>query len=168
MCMKKSFRFVGCIYVLTLVLYACSNHQPTTATTAESAAPLPLITTGVALEPDLADADSIAVLFYTNPFTADKEQYTRFYTSYTTGSDTVLALLKQNMAQPFTEDSLRDCRSEGKMFVYNNGKVAQTIYFTTQSAQCTHLYFINTGRYYYFPFQAALQQRLAVLKALAK
>jgi len=148
-------------------LVACQSNQPTNAgTTAKDSTVL--ITTGITLEPGLATADSISILFYKHPFTDDKEQYTRFYTSFQTTTDTVLALLKENMTLPFTEDSLRDCRSEGKMFVFSKGKVAQTIYFTTQSAQCTHLYFINTGRYYYFPFQAALQQRLAVLKALAK
>lgn len=149
------------------LLYACETKQPATSTVTAKDSTV-LITTGLALEPDLAEADSISVLFYKRPFTDDKEQYTRFYTSYQSGSDTVIALLRANMAQPFTEDSLRDCRSEGKMFVFSKGKVAQTIYFTTQSAQCTHLYFINTGRYYYFPYQEALQKRLQVLKKLAK
>lgn len=163
----KKFLDYALLLLIVCSLVACQSNQPTNAATTAKDSTV-LITTGITLEPGLATADSISILFYKHPFTDDKEQYTRFYTSYTTGSDTVLALLKQNMAQPFTEDSLRDCRSEGKMFVYNNGKVAQTIYFTTQAPQCTHLYFINTGRYYYFPFQAALQQRLAVLKALAK
>lgn len=152
--------------VLLNSLQACEPAANNTAATKEDS--IVLITTGLALEPGLAEADSVNILFYTNPFTAEKERYTRFYTSYQTAADTVLPLLKANLAQPFVEDTLRDCRSEGKMFVYRKGKVAQTIYFTTQSPACTHLYFINTGRYYYFPFQKALQQRLKVLKTLAR
>ncbi|QGW27180.1 hypothetical protein [Phnomibacter ginsenosidimutans] len=164
--MKKMFDYTLLLMVACLLVACQSNQRTNTATTAKDSTVL--ITTGLGLEPDLAAADSISILFYKHPFTDDKEQYTRFYTSYQTTTDTVLTLLKENMAQPFTEDSLRDCRSEGKMFVYSKGKVAQTIYFTTQSAACTHLYFINTGRYYYFPFQAVLQQRLIALKTLAK
>lgn len=149
------------------LLCACQNHQPAQTTVAAKDTTV-LITTGLALEPDVATADSISVLFYTDPFNGDKERYTRYYKSYQTSSDTAIALLQNNLSQPFTEDTLRDCRSEGKMFVYSKGKVAQTIYFTTQSAACTHLYFINTGRYYYFSFDKALQQRLQELKKLAR
>lgn len=164
--MKKMLDYT-LLLLVACMLFACQSNQPTNvAKTAKDSTVL--ITTGLGLEPDLATADSISILFYKHPFTDDKEQYTRFYTSYQTTTDTLLALLKENMSQPFTEDSLRDCRSEGKMYVFSKGQVAQTIYFTTQSPQCTHLYFINTGRYYYFPFQAALQQRLTALKALAK
>lgn len=127
-----------------------------------------LITTGVDLVPALAKVDSLAVLYYTDPFGGEAERYTRFYTQYDTKSDSLLALLKSNLSKPFTEDSLRKCRSEGKIFCFSGGKPVQVIYFTHQNENCHHLYFIHTARYYYFKPDEAFEKLLFQSKAFAR
>lgn len=152
----------------SLLLLGCGNpptgDQNSAAVHADS---VKLITTGIDLSPALAETDSVAILFYKDPFGGEPDRYTRYYTQFNSTTDSVIRLLKANLVETYREDTLRQCRSEGKIFCFVKGKPVQTIYFTHQSEACYHLYFIHTGRYYYFPFHAQLEERLRQLKKMA-
>lgn len=125
------------------------------------------VSNGLQLEPALQQLDSIRIFFYLRPFTDHAELYTRYYQTSLSQQDTLLTMVSMAIQQPFQEDTLRNCRSEGKIFCYRNGKVAQVLYFSKQHKGCTHLYMIHTGRYYYFPLPAYLYEALMNMKAAA-
>jgi hypothetical protein len=147
---------------------ACGLSEPgKESQTVVNADSVKLITSGMDLAPALAETDSVAILFYKDPFGGEADRYTRYYTQFNTTTDSVIGLLKANFADTYREDTLRKCRSEGKVFCFVKGKPVQTLYFTHQSEACYHVYFIHTGRYYYLPFQKQLESRLRQLKKLA-
>lgn len=161
-------RFVLISLLVSTMLVACGHREKEAASNAlVNADAIKLITTGIDLTPALADMDSVAILFYKDPFGGEADRYTRYYTQLNTSTDSVIGQLKTNLSESFREDTLRQCRSEGKIFCFVKGKPVQTIYFTHQSEACYHLYFIHTGRYYYFPFHAQLESRLRQLKQKA-
>jgi hypothetical protein len=165
----QSFSRVFAAIAIVLLLENCNPaaepKQPSLEATADT---ITLITTGTTLEPRFLEMDSVAVLFYNDPFGEDAERYTRYYKTFTSNNDSIIDLLKANMAETFTEDSLRNCRSEGKMYCFSKGKVIQTVYFNTRQNGCLQLYFINTARYYYFRPMPALVEQLAKVKSMAK
>jgi hypothetical protein len=162
---SKVFFVIAISFLLANCQSATAPTQPTAEVPTDS---ITLITTGTTLEPGFLEMDSIAVLFYHDPFGKDAERYTRYYKTFTSNADSIIGLLQANMAQPFTEDSLRNCRSEGKMYCFSKGKVIQTVYFNTKQEGCYQLYFINTARYYYFKPMPALVAQLAKIKTKAK
>jgi hypothetical protein len=129
--------------------------------TSPSKNPLPaseveLVTTLKQLVPAFADMDSISISLYKNPFTDDKEMYTRFYTQLNTTDSSVIAIVKNTLGQNFQkQDTLRVCRSEGKIHCFDKGKIFQTIFFASQPAGCSHAYIIREGFYYYVPLDSA-------------
>lgn len=150
------------------MLMACGHRENEASGKAVvNADSIKLITSGIDLAPLLAETDSLAILFYKDPFGGEADRYTRYYTQFNTTTDSVIGLLKANLADTYREDTLRKCRSEGKVFCFVKGRPVQTIYFTHQSEACYHLYFIHTGRYYYFPFHTSLESRLRQLKKMA-
>ncbi len=161
----KAFVAIALVFLLANCQSATEPTQPSEEATTDT---ITLITTGTTLEPRFLEMDSIAVLFYNDPFGGDAERYTRYYKTFTSNTDSIIGLLQANMAMPFTEDSLRNCRSEGKMFCFTKGKVIQTVYFNTKQDGCYQMYFINTARYYYFKPMPALVAQLAKVKTLAR
>jgi len=162
---SKVFVAIALVFLLANCNPATAPKQPSEEATADT---ITLITTGTTLEPRFLIMDSIAVLFYNDPFGGDAERYTRYYKTFLSNSDSIIGFLQANMALPFTEDSLRSCRSEGKVFCFSKGKVIQTVYFNKKKEGCYQLYFINTGRYFYFKPMPALVAQLAKVKTMAK
>lgn len=161
-------RFVLVAVFSSCLLFGCGNPQTGDKNSAAvNADSVKLITTGIDLAPAMAETDSVAILFYKDPFGGEADRYTRYYTQFNSTSDSVIQLLKANLADTYREDTLRQCRSEGKIFCFVKGKPVQTIYFTHQSEACYHLYFIHTGRYYYLPFDKSLETRLRQLQQAA-
>lgn len=156
----------------TLLLASCMENDSTA--NKDQLSPqtdsISLITTGTQLLPALQSLDSIRAMFYLDPFGADAERYTRYYTEYLAGSsDTLLPMITNAINQSFlVSDTLRDCRSEGKMYLYRSGKVAQVLYFSQQNENCIHLYMIHEARYYYFPLSPELYNKLTALEALVQ
>lgn len=120
--------------------------------------------TGLSLEPMLANADSVQLLYFTNPF-GDSLRYTRYYTYYNAGDTALIHTLINQMDTSFqVQPSPRTCRSNGKMFFYSNGKEAKTVYFATQGNDCSYLYYIKNGLFYYFTITASAEKLLKELK----
>lgn len=109
-------------FFLVAVFFSClfigCGHSDTgdKGSSVMNADSITLITSGIDLAPALAETDSVAILFYKDPFGGEADRYTRYYTQFNTTTDSVIQLLKTNLAETYREDTLRQCRSEGKIF----------------------------------------------------
>ena len=124
----------------------------------------------------LHQADSVQILFFTDPFGKDSLRYTRFFKHYNTSAAEVVQPILKNLDQLFLlRTEVMKCRSEGKIFFFKGTQELKTVYFNTQGASknpgettqangnCAYMYFIKDGGFYYFPIQpetAALLQSL--------
>lgn len=124
----------------------------------------------------LHQADSVQILYFTDPFGKDSLRYTRFFKYYNTSATEVVQPILKNLDQLFLlRTEVMKCRSEGKIFFFKGTQELKTVYFNTQGASknpgettqangnCAYMYFIKDGGFYYFPIQpetAALLQSL--------
>lgn len=124
--------------------------------------------TGVELDERLAAADSVVFVFFTDPFTADSLQYTRYYKQYasTAGSD-IEALLSALNTSVTKEEKPRPCRNEGKAWVFTKAKIFQTIYFAWSKNNCAFIYLIKDGFFYYMEIKAPFVSTLESCRAKA-
>lgn len=126
--------------------------------------------TGLDLQPQISKADSAQVLFYNNPY-GDPDRYTRYFTLLSTKDSSLIHLVLKNLDKPFSEQQqVRNCRSEGKMYLFERGGIdpLQTIYFATSCDTCCYLYYIRNGSFYYFELDKATQNILLSNKTKAK
>lgn len=149
--------------IVTLLLACQASENKDTAPASEL-----VIETGLSVEPVLKKIDSIQLLYFKNPF-GDSIRYTRFYTYYNTNDTMLIAVLLDELNKSFTvftED--RKCRSNGKMFLYGKGREIKTIYFAIQENDCSYLYYIKNGLFYYFTINDKTKKILTALKAKTK
>ena len=125
----------------------------------------------------LHQADSVQILFFTDPFGKDSLRYTRFFKHYNTSDTAVVQPILKNLDQLFLlRTEVMKCRSEGKIFFFKGKQELKTVYFNTQgvstkpdertpqtNSDCAYMYFIKDGSFYYFPIQpetAALLRKI--------
>jgi hypothetical protein len=158
------------IYILfpvLLLLTACQNNEnrqePADANVVyfESIKHM----TGLEFQPRIQQADSVEVLFYTNP-DGDPKRYTRFYTWLASADSSMIIALKQSVDKHFERvEKVKDCRSEGKIYFFADGNPMQTVYFSNRGDSCNHLYFIADGWFFYMPMDSATVGKLKEWKA---
>jgi hypothetical protein len=120
--------------------------------------------TGLEFQPRIQKADSVQVLFYTDP-DGDPKRYTRFYTWYPSADSNVVKNMKQSVDKHFERiEKVKDCRSEGKMHFFAEGNPMQTVYFSNRGDSCNHLYFIADGWFFYMPMDSSSANMLKALK----
>jgi hypothetical protein len=120
--------------------------------------------TGLEFQPRIQKADSVEVIFYTDP-DGDPKRYTRFYTLYPSKDTAILAAMQQSVDKHFERiERVKDCRSEGKMHFFADGNPTQTVYFSNRGDSCNHLYFIADGWFFYMPMDSSTSDRLRQLK----
>lgn len=157
--------FLACL-VTSTILFACngnSNNKPIVS--AEVADTVQLVSIAK-LDSRLASADSLVILFYKDPHGTDSLRYTRYYKQYNSTDSNLLADLKANLlASTVKLERIKNCRSEGKIWVFKQGQIFQTIFFSSKDAECSFLYIIKDGWFYYsaMPYGFAVQ-----LKSLQK
>lgn len=128
----------------------------------------------------LHQADSVQILYFTDPFGKDSLRYTRFFKYYNTSATEVVQPILKNLDQLFLlRTEVMKCRSEGKIFFFKGTQELKTVYFNTQGASknpgettqangnCAYMYFIKDGGFYYFPIQPETAALLLKLKPLA-
>ena len=163
----RKFILLGC--VISIILFACnSNNNSAAVQTAEVADTVQLVSLSD-LDIRLAGADSLSILFYKDPYGIDSLRYTRYYTQYNSVDSNLLIDFKSNLLESTVKlDKIKNCRSEGKIWVFRQGQIFQTIYFSSKDAECSFLYIIKDGFFYYsaMPYGFAVQlkslQKLAV------
>lgn len=126
----------------------------------------------------LRGADSVQILFFTDPYGKDSLRYTRFFKHYNSGDTTILNPLLQNLDKLFVlRNEVMNCRSEGKMFFFKGEQELKTVYFNTggnakagasNNENCRFLYFIKDGGFYYVPVNAEIAAMLNKLKPMSK
>lgn len=145
---------------------------------------------------NLREADSVQVLFFTDPYGKDSLRYTRFFKHFNTSDTSIVKPLLNNLDRMFIlRNEVMPCRSEGKLFFFKGEQELKTVYFNTQSLvnvptnfkpnsttpstsstnsksqssdrDCAYMYFIKDGAFYYFPIQAATTELLLKLKPKA-
>ena len=117
----------------------------------------------------LHQADSVQILFFTDPFGKDSLRYTRFFKHYNTSAADVVQPLLKNLDQLFIlRTEVMKCRSEGKIFFFKGKQELKTVYFNTQAnGDCAYMYFIKDGGFYYFRIQPQTAALLHSLKTKA-
>lgn len=125
---------------------------------------------GLDLIPVVKQTDSVQILFYKDP-DGDPKRYTRFFTHLSTTDSILTRTLLNSLDQSFQEYSqVKDCRSEGKMYLFKQGAEdpLQTIYFSTRCDSCCYVYYINNGLFYYMNMKDDLSQQLQILRTRAR
>ncbi len=145
---------------------ACKNK---TANNSQAVPAIANIVNGIELDKRFSSADSLVVVFYKDPFGNDSLRYTRYYNQHVTTDSTFVTELLYNLNQPFTkQEKIKPCRSEGKVWMYSQGKLFQTIYFAYNKSDCYFLYLIKDGFFYYMDVKKTLLDKLNAAKKLAK
>lgn len=157
--MKHWIAFIA----LSMVVTSCGNTE--NKTTTATSQPEIVLETGLTIEPLLKRADSVQLLYFKNPF-GDSLRYTRFYTYHVTNDASLINNLLHQMDKSFqVQPTARTCRSNGKLFFFGAGNELKTVYFATQGKDCSYLYYIKNGMFYYFTIDEATEKRLIELKA---
>jgi len=121
------------------------------------------------LDERLNEADSLVFVFYKDPHGKDSLRYTRYYSQFHSTDTGIIHLLKDNLKDSTQRlEKIKNCRSEGKIWCFTKGNVFQTIYFSAHNQQCSFVYIIKNGQFYYSDMSKNLANKLAGLKPLAK
>lgn len=162
----KSIRRVILLIAGMVSINACKNK---TVNNSPAVPEITNIVNGIELDKRFASADSLVVVFYKDPFGSDSLRYTRYYNQHITIDSSFITELLYNLNQPFTkQEKIKPCRSEGKVWMYSQGKLFQTIYFAYSKADCYFTYLIRDGFFYYMDIKPVFIGRLDSLKKIAK
>lgn len=163
-----------CTSLLMLLFTACNNgkdqpKQETVATTATVATEPGEGAAILLLDERLNDADSLVFVFYKDPHGKDSLRYTRYYSEYHSTDTGIIHLVKDNLKDSTQRlEKIKNCRSEGKIWCFAKGNVFQTIYFSAFNKDCSFVYIIKNGQFYYSDISLNLAKKLRNLKPLAK
>ena len=120
------------------------------------------------LDERLIEADSLVFVFYKDPQGKDSLRYTRFYKQYATVDSSLVNFVKSNLKEPTTRlERIKKCRSEGKIWCFRKGEIFQTVYFSSFSDECSFLYIIKNGQFYYAGISNEMSKKLKELQAKA-
>jgi hypothetical protein len=147
-------------------LESVDGPEPDNTTEGEAAA----VKTNTGLDiAGLHQADSVQILFFTDPFGKDSLRYTRFFKHYNTSAADVVKPILKNLDQLFLlRTEVMKCRSEGKIFFFKGTQELKTVYFNTQAnGDCAYMYFIKDGGFYYFQVQPETAALLRKIKPQA-
>jgi len=132
--------FPGAMMIVILALFSISCNE-TVKRPAEMKAQ-----SALDLDPRLKNIDSLVIVYYDDPFGEDSLRYTRYYKQVNAvPGDSLFGQLKGTHLQ----GEKKTCRGEGKIWCYKEGKIVQTLYFSTRCEECCFLYLIRDGNFYY-------------------
>ncbi|MET0298926.1 MAG: hypothetical protein ABW036_04165 [Flavitalea sp.] len=109
---------------------------------------------------DLDSADSAEILYFRTPDSS------RYFTYLPTRDKAFLgeliSNLKQDTVQPIT------CMKEGKIYLFKNGEIFNTVFFGYLDKECRFLRYIKNGNLFHYALSEPLQASLEKLKTDAK
>ena len=115
---------------------------------------------GLDVEPRLKQADSLQILYFDDP-DGDSSRYTRYYRYISSRDSYHIGQILADLSQPFEQrNDIKNCRSEGKIYMYGGKEPLKTIYFSTRCDSCCYLYFIKDGNFLYFPLSDKMNSLL--------
>lgn len=164
-------RFLFLLLTAWLFILGCNDDntkevhiKPLTADTTNKTS---LVRTGIDAEPKLLSADSIQIIYYDDP-DGDTLRYARFFSYFNTNDTAILNELHKTLASSVSIlQEARKCRSQGKMYLLKGEDPVKTVYFSTKDGECSYLYFIKDGLFYYFQLPEATKTMLKKQKAKA-
>jgi|GEM_PF-699111 len=143
----SSMKPLSLIVVIALLLLSCAEKDKKKTSEKMPAADSYTMTE---LDERLTGADSAVFVFYTDPFTKDSLQYTRYYKQYSTTATAAIQSLQEALNGTFTkEERPKPCRNEGKAWIFSKNKIFQTVYFGWSKNNCSFIYLIKDGFFYY-------------------
>lgn len=165
---KKGFFF---LFAGTALLQACADtgNKKATSNVDTEAATEPVTKRVADLEPALARADSLQVLFYDDP-DGDSLRYARFFTFMETADTAQVQSFLRELNQVYVQEpKARPCRSEGKVYLLQGEDVVKTVYFSARKdSGCRYFYFIKDGTFLYLPLSDAAADWLQQSRQRAK
>ncbi|HEV7332423.1 MAG TPA: hypothetical protein VGN63_15405 [Flavisolibacter sp.] len=166
--MKKNYIFLSFCLLLVAACTGNDSAEKEVAPGITAAGMVPLTKTVFDLEPALANADSLQVLFYDDP-DGDSLRYSRFFT-YSETADTaqIRPLLRELNRVYVQQQETRACRSEGKLYLLKGEDVLKTVYFSAGEDSCRYFYFIKDGTFIYLPLTGTAADWLQKHRKVAK
>jgi uncharacterized ParB-like nuclease family protein len=115
---------------------------------------------GSDLMPEMAETDSLELLFFRSP---DSPRYFSYLP--TTDKELINALVKDVSGKIQPENQ---CMKEGKIYCFKKGEIFNTIFFAYTDPGCNVLRYIKNGKLYYFPLGATVKKKLEAYKVAAR
>jgi len=141
---------------------ACKNNEAEKKTVAQQAI------TALDVDRRLKQADSLVVVFYNDPYGEDSLRYTRYYKQVSVIDASAIEVIQKQLSSEFKMQEKRNaCRGEGKIWCFTNGKIFQTLYFSTRCEDCCYLYLIKDGNFYYTRISSSFIEWLEINKSAA-
>ena len=161
------------LFILSALLFACNQRKssevsPTTVSTSV-VDNYNANTTILMLDERLNNVDSLVYVFYKDPLGKDSLRYTRYYTQYSTINTKDISILKAQINQPTERvEKVKKCRSQGKIWCFTKGEIFQTLYFSDFGGDCSFMFFIKNGQFYYCKLLPDFKQSFIDHKTLSK
>jgi len=150
------------LFTIAALLNACKNNEVEKKTIEQQVA------TALVVDARLKQADSLVVVFYNDPYGEDSLRYTRYYKQVSLIETGAIEILQKQLSAQFKMQEKRNtCRGEGKIWCFTNGKVFQTLYFSTRCEDCCYLYLIKDGNFYYTRIATTFIEWLESIKTSA-
>lgn len=117
-------------------------------------------TRGAGLMPEMAETDSLELIFFRSP---DSPRHFTYLP--TTDKELIDAVVKDvsGKIQPGNQ-----CMKEGKIYCFKKGEIFNTIFFAYLDPGCNVLRYIKNGKLYYFPLSEAVKKKLETYKLTAR
>lgn len=109
---------------------------------------------------DLDKTDSIELIFFRSPDSV------RYFTYLPLTDKKFIGTLVQQMKQDTIPEI--SCMKEGKIYLFRNGEIFNTVFFGYADQECNFLRYIKNGRLYCYPLSADFREQLRAKKNLSK
>ncbi len=166
-------KYITYLLLATASLYACNQRKP--IENYSTTTPMSVVdnytpnTTILMLDEKLNNVDSMVYVFYKDPLGKDSLRYTRYYTQYSTTKIADINTIKAQINLPTERlEKVRKCRSQGKVWCFSKGEIFQTLYFSDFGGECSFMFFIKNGLFYYSELLPNSKQSIVELKKFSK
>jgi len=165
--MKK---YLTVFFALALIFTSCAERKKVADKTNGKNTAIELSKNASIIEIDnrLTDVDSLVFVFYKDPLGKDSLRYTRFYNQHVTTENGATDILKTQIKLPTERfEKVKKCRSEGKVWCFNRGKIFQTLYVSDFNENCSFMFVIKNGQFYYSALNADFKEMFHSFKVLS-
>lgn len=133
-----------CLFIVILQTVACTNNQNSRK----------------GFMANLDQADSLELIWFRTPDSP------RYFTYLPTKDRKIIGGLVNELQRDTVPEI--SCMKEGKIYLFKNGEIFNTVFFGYADPDCQFLRFIRNGRLYYYSLSPAFKAQLIENKALAK
>ncbi len=161
--------FLGALFFITACVQQKRKVDPSTMVSPSVEDNYNANTTILMLDERLSKVDSLVFVYYKDPLGKDSLRYTRYYTQYSSTQEQEISILKNQISKPTERlEKVKKCRSEGKIWCFTKGEIFQTLYFSDFGGDCSFLFFIKNGQFYYCMLSLNFKEMILRLKPLTK